>query len=161
LVGLIFADSLFAEANRPLPHPLPSHPGNVFLAGEEVVIPAPPGQVNTWRMHNYDDKIIAKGTIKDGRVELGKLPVGYYKIVRGAPGQYTNRTFVAVLEPLRAPTPKTSPIGIDVAMAWFFPEKDKMQPVARLCELAGVSRVRDRLLWGEMEPKRGEFVAHT
>ncbi len=155
------ASLLSANGVRKIPHPLPSHPGNIFLVGEDVNVPAPPGEVSTWRMHNYDDNIIAKGTIRDGRVELGKLPVGYYKIVRGAPGQYTNRTYIAVLEPLQAPTPKTSPVGIDVGMAWFFPEKQKMKPVARLCELAGINRVRDRLLWEEMEPKRGQFKAHT
>ena len=127
-----------------------------------MIVPAPPGEVTTWRMHDYDDKIISKGKIENGRIDLGQLPVGYYKIVRGAAGVFTNRTYIGVLEPLRAPTPRRSPIGIDVGMAWFWPSsKDKMQEVANLCQLAGMNRVRDRLLWGELEPERGKFVPHT
>jgi hypothetical protein len=150
-----------AEPNRAIPKPLPSHPGNIFLAGENVIISPPPGEVQTWRMNDYDDKMIAHGDIKDGGIDLGKLPVGYYKIVRGAPAQYTNRTWIGVIEPLRAPTPMTSPIGIDVAMAWCFPDKTNMEKVASICQLAGINHVRDRLLWGEIEPKRGEFVPQT
>lgn len=150
-----------AESNRVIPKPLSSHPGNIFLVGEEVVIPPPPGEVQTWRMHDYDDKMIARGEIKNGRIALGKLPVGYYKIVRGAPAQYTNRTWIGVIEPLRAPTPITSPIGIDVAMAWIYPGKTNMENVASICQLAGINHVRDRLLWGEIEPKRSEFVPQT
>ena len=42
-------------------------------------------------------------------------------------------------------------------MAWFYP-KDKMATVANLCALAGMNRVRDRLSWPELEPKKGEFL---
>ena len=140
---------------RSIPEALASHPGNIFLAGENVVVPAPPGEVQTWRAVDYDGKIAAKGLLKDGKVEAGALPVGWYKIVRGV-GHVTNRTFVCVLERLRAATPLTSPVCIDVAMAWFFPP-EKMSEVASLCRLAGINRVRDRLLWEELEPKRGEF----
>jgi hypothetical protein len=45
-------------------------------------------------------------------------------------------------------------------MAWFFP-KEKMEEVASLCALAGMNRVRDRLTWEQMEPKRGEFSGHN
>lgn len=166
LLMAIFLKTVFAApvlgSNREIPRPLPSHPGNIFLSGEDVVVPAPPGEVKTWRMLDYSDTIIAKGDIKDGRVDLGKLPAGYYKIVRGAPGLITNRTWIGVLEPLRAPTPQTSPIATDLAMAWFFPSSRKqMEEAASLCQLAGMNRVRDRLLWSELEPERGKFVPQT
>ena len=146
-------------APRSIPHPLPAHPGNIFLAGENIVITAPPGDVDTWRAVNYENKVAAKGRIIDGKAEIGSLPVGWYKVVRGV-GHVTNRVFLGVLEPLRAPTPLTSPVCIDVAMAWFFP-KDKMGEVANLCQLAGINRVRDRILWSKMEPERGRFDGHN
>ena len=96
---------------------------------------------------------------EEGRAELGKLPVGYYEL-RGDGGAGSNRVTLGVLEPLRAPTPLTSPIAIDVAMAWFFP-KERMAAPANLCALAGINWVRDRLLWPEIEPKRGEFAPST
>ncbi len=145
-------------ANRTVPHPLPSHPGSIFLAGEAVSVPAPPaGDGDTWRAVDYEGRSVAEGWVTAGPVELGRLPVGYYELQRSA-GQVTNRLSVGVLERLHAPTPLTSPIGIDVAMAWFY-SKDKMPDVANLCALAGVNRVRDRLSWPELEPQKGVFAA--
>jgi hypothetical protein len=127
------------------------------LAGENIVVNEPPGEVGTWRAVDYDGRVAAKGRLRNGKAEVGPLPVGWYKVVRGV-GHVTNRVFLAVIEPLRAPTPLTSPIDIDVAMAWFFP-KEKMSEVANLCQLAGINRVRDRLLWEPLEPKRGQIVS--
>jgi hypothetical protein len=143
--------------NRTIPDPQPAHPGNVFLAGEAVVVPAlPPGDSDAWRAVDYDGRVIAEGTVKTGPISLGRLPVGYYEIQRAA-GQATNRLSLAVLNRLRAPTPLSSPICIDVAMAWSYP-RDKMPDVASLCALAGVNRVRDRLSWPELEPEKGVFA---
>jgi hypothetical protein len=141
---------------RILPRTLPSHPGNIFLTGEPIVVAEPPGQVDTWRVVDYDNKVVAKGNFQNGFAKVSPLPVGIYKIVRGV-GQITNRAWIGVLEPLHAPTPKTSPIAVEVGMAWFFPAKEKMKEVTSLCQLAGINRVRDRLLWEKMEPKRGVF----
>ncbi len=151
------ADGL--NINRTIPRTLPAHPGNVFLAGEDVVVAAPPGPVETWRLVDYENKLVKSGEIKDGKADVGRLPVGWYKIVRGK-GHITNRTFACVIEPLSARTPLTSPICLDVGMAWFWP-KEKMGDVANLCQLAGINRVRDRLNWQQMEPKRGEFAGHN
>jgi hypothetical protein len=150
-----------AELNtRVIPQPLAAHPGNIFLSGEPVVVEAPPNGVQAWRAVNYEGTTVAQGRWDaDGRARLGKLPVGYYEL-RSGPGTGTNRVTLGVLEPLRAPTPLTSPIAIDVAMAWFFP-KERMAAPANLCALAGINWVRDRLLWPEIEPKRGEFVPDT
>ena len=156
LLGLGFLPKAYA-ASRTIPQPLPSHPGNIFLAGEHVILPAPPpGDGDTWRVVDYEGRVVSEGTIKSGQIELGPLPVGYYELHRRA-GQGTNRASFGVLEKLRAPTPLTSPIGIDVAMAWFYP-KEKMPAVASLCALAGMNRVRDRLNWAELEPTKGVFA---
>jgi hypothetical protein len=160
LGALIWAGTL-ADAGagtRVMPRPLPSHPGNIFLAGETVTVPAlPASDGEAWRAVDYEGRIVAEGRIKAGSVELGRLPVGYYEVWRGGAGA-TNRLSIGVLEGLRAPTPLSSPIGIDVAMAWFFP-KETMGSVANLCALAGMNRVRDRLSWPELEPRKGEFAA--
>jgi hypothetical protein len=142
---------------RAIPRPLASHPGNIFLAGKQVSVAAPSGGAGSWRAMDYEGKTVAEG--QGGHAELGKLPVGYYELA-WSEGVVSNRVSLGVLEPLRAPTPLTSPIGIDVAMAWFFP-KESMAAPANLCALAGMNRVRDRLSWPELEPKRGEFAADT
>jgi hypothetical protein len=160
VLGALIWASFLAEAGagtRVIPHPLPSHPGNIFLTGETVTVPAlPAGDGDAWRVVDYDGQTVAEGRVKAGPVELGCLPVGYYEIWRSA-ARLTNRLSLGVLEGLRAPTPASSPIGIDVAMAWFYPE-EKMGSVANLCALAGINHVRDRLSWPELEPKKGEFA---
>jgi hypothetical protein len=148
-----------APLKRDIPRTLPSHPGNIFLVGENVIVAEPPGEVDTWRVVNYENKTIRSGAFKDGKADVGLLPVGIYKIVRGE-GHITNRVFAAVLEPLKAPTPTTSPIGIDVAMAWIYSGK-QMTNVINICQLAGMNWVRDRMSWPELEGKRGMFAPHT
>jgi hypothetical protein len=159
LAGLGF----HAEADpvsRTIPRPLPSHPGNLFVAGEEVVIEAPARAVGTWRAVDYGGRQVCEGRLDgDGRAQLGKLPVGYYELLCGV-GNLTNRVTLGVLEPLRAPTSLASPIAIDVAMAWFF-TKERMAAPANLCALAGINWVRDRLSWPELEPARGQLAANT
>lgn len=163
LVGLVILFLnvvVLAEPNqRAIPQTLPSHPGNIFLAGEQVVVERGKVEGESWKTLNYEGQVVTEGRFKEGKAELGKLPVGYYEVV-SASGNNSNHVSIGVLEPLHAPTPRTSPIGIDVAMAWFF-SGERMKEVASLCQLAGMNRVRDRLLWEEMEPKRGEFVKGT
>jgi hypothetical protein len=146
------------QAARAVPAPLPDHPGNIFLAGEDVTVPVPAEDGTAWSAIDYDGKIAAEGRTSGGRAAAGRLPVGWYEVRwgEGAGGA----TAAAVLERLAAPTPTTSPIGCDVAMAWFYGE-EKMPAVANLCALAGVNWVRDRLNWAEAEPERGRFAEAT
>ncbi|WCJ60237.1 hypothetical protein NXS98_03655 [Fontisphaera persica] len=133
-------------------------PGNVYLAGEEVVVPVPGGGEG-WELLSYRDESRVPVTLQGGRAVLGRLPVGFYRLraSNAAPGVWIS---LAVIEPLKSPTPARSPIALDVAMAWFYPP-EKMEAAARLCALAGVNWVRDRMTWRELEPERGRFAAAT
>ncbi|PWU16583.1 MAG: hypothetical protein C5B50_13400 [Verrucomicrobia bacterium] len=139
-----------------LPQPLSSHPGNIFLAGEEVVISLQGSPGEDWEAKDYERQIVARGKLQEGRANIGRLPVGYYEVWFGS-ATSSNHVSAGVLEPLHALSPASSPIGIDVAMGWFFP-KEKMAAVANLCRLAGFSHVRDRMTWGELEPERGKLA---
>ncbi|MCX8157285.1 MAG: hypothetical protein N3J91_12705 [Verrucomicrobiae bacterium] len=133
-------------------------PGNVFLTGEEVVVSLPAGGQG-WELCSYRDETRVPVVTREGRALLGRLPVGFYRLraTNAAPGVWTS---LAVIEPLKAPVSPRSPIALDVAMAWFYPP-DKMDAAARLCALAGVNWVRDRMTWRELEPERGQFAATT
>ncbi len=137
-----------AAATQGAPRPLATHPGNIFLADEEVTI-AGTAASGTWAVVDYDERVMAEG---QGDVRPGKLPVGYYEVRQG-----TNRVSLAVLAPLKALPAPDSPLGVDVAMAWFY-KPERMPEAANLCALAGMNWVRDRLNWAEMEPKRGELL---
>ncbi len=149
------AASLHAGA-RPVPQPLPKHPGNIFLQGEEVTIRAPAGDSATCRLFDYESRMLGEYRLAGEQVNLGKLDPGYYEVLREG-RQRTNRVSVGVLEKLRAPTPGGSPICSDGALAWLVPP-GQIREVASLAALAGVNWMRDRLSWPEIEPARGQFV---
>jgi len=146
------------DNGRTIPAPLPDHPGNVFLEGETVSVPVSAPDAAPWRVVDYEKREAARGRVANGRASLGRLPVGWYEVRWGE--EPAKRVSAAVLAPLRAPTPTTSPIGCDVAMAWFYPEP-QMADAANLCALAGVNWVRDRLAWGHVEPEPGTFREKT
>jgi hypothetical protein len=154
LLTIANINALADTAVRTLPKPLPSHPGNIFLAGEEVVLPIPTNEIGAWRLLDYDGKELGKPVAQEGKLDLGCLSVGFYSVHAESPTRWIS---CAVLEPLKSPTPYDSPVGIDVAMSWFFPTNE-MDAVANLCTLAGVNRVRDRLSWQQMEPQRGKWL---
>lgn len=141
---------------RTIPEPLPAHPGNIFLAGEDVIVPLPSRPAETWQLVDYDDRPVPGWTLQDGRAQLGRLPVGFYRL-QSTSAPSADWISLGVLAPLRAPTPVTSPIALDVAAAWFYPQ-DKLDAAANLCALAGINWVRDRLNWSQMEPQRGQFA---
>jgi len=155
-----------------VPLPLPERLGNVCTEKDEVrvVLPAGFDKAVSWEARDLDGKNVARGAYKAGmtHVELGRQPVGWYRIegLDGA-GKPVAWTTAAVLKRLAVPVPSDSPIRIDTANAWFTrtgePERDrrKMAAFASLAALAGVSGVRDRLTWGDLEHAPGEFYAAT
>ena len=133
IVVLVCASVTLASAQdsggleRTLPKPLAEHPGNVFLAGEEVVVPLPGDFAGPWRVLDYDGKQIAAGK-GPGKISLGKVPVGYYEIAREG-GKLP--IGIGVLAPLAVPTPRTSPIGVDASAPWSL--GGKLPEAANLC----------------------------
>jgi len=159
---------------REVARPLPGHPGNVFLAGEEVQIPVLPGPA-LWRAYDYDDRMVADGNIRSGQavVRPGRMGIGWYRLdLLTAKGEAVGHSTFAVIEPLAAPTPQDSPVCLDSATCWFssgyrFPgdptesRKRNMDIHANLAALAGANWIRDRMDWGGMERTRGTFSADT
>jgi hypothetical protein len=147
-------------AGTPTLRPLAGHPGNVFLADETVAVSVPgPG---AWSLVNEAGRVWRTNLAGPGSVTLGTLPVGWYELRRdGAPWAGSNRVALAVLAPRASRRTDragaASPIGLDVAMAWFYPA-ERMPAAANLCALAGVHWVRDRLNWREIEPARGHLA---
>jgi len=151
----VVAESHGAEV-KPLVRPLPNHPGNVFLAGEEIVVPLAVRDGENWQSIDYDGKPVAKGTAQGGKARLGRLPVGYYELRQG-----DTATTIGVLAPLSAPVSPASPIAVDVAMSWSYPTTVEKTSAASLCKLAGAAWVRDRMAWSEIEPGRDRFAQAT
>ncbi len=144
------------------------HAGNVFLLGESVSVRLPDGieHVRQWRVADEMEGEIGRGELADAqsdRVELGDLPVGWYRIgLFDASGEELGWTTAAVLAPLAAPTPQDSPICVDSAAAWFAEDDPaKQEQLTRLAALAGVNWVRDRMRWRDVQRAEGEFITDT
>ena len=144
---------------REIPKPLPHHPGNIFLEGEDVVVPLPDKTAGIWKLYNYEDQILAEIRPRGDKAICGRLPIGFYRL--RPDGRQTNEwVSVGVLAGLKSPTPASSPIGADTAAAWFY-APEKIPDVASICALAGLNWVRDRLSWAEMEPEKGKLIAES
>jgi hypothetical protein len=142
---------------RPISAPLQDHPGNIFLANETVTVRLPSTGSTNWQMYDYDGQLVAQAKPEGEWLSFGTVPVGYYEIGPKTNDVTVRRVALGVLERLHAPTPQDSPIGLDVAMSWFYPEA-KMPAVANLCALAGINWVRDRLNWAQIESEKGQFA---
>lgn len=163
-------ESASLPATRTLPAPLEGHPGNIFLAGEAVEVRLPeslPAEAVPWRLLDDRHRVLRSGELSvaaSGSREalpLGALGVGWYRVEFG-PAEATEPvawTTAAVLNPLRAPVPGDSPVCVDSAAAWFARDDQVHQrKLANLAALAGVNWVRDRLRWGDLQPRPGALV---
>ncbi len=149
--------------------PAPQHPGNVYLEGERLAVALPPAfkACSSWRLCDADGRAVAGGTAA-AVADAGTQPVGWYRFEGlDVAGAVCARTTAAVLRKLTVPVPADSPVRIDTANAWFTRtgneegDRRKMEAFARLAALAGVSGVRDRMTWSELEPECGTFKAET
>src|SRR5262249_49015497 len=96
------------EPGGTIPAPRASHPGNIFLTTEDVVVPVAAGDGGGWQAVDYDGKVVGSGMVgASGTASLGKLGVGYYEVRRTGGASPGPRVTAAVLEPLHAPTPLT------------------------------------------------------
>lgn len=127
------------------------HPGNTYLTGEPVRL-AVPAAWTSWRVIDVEGKEIATGT--DHTADLGPLPTGYYELRPTAGG--ADRVTAAVLAPV---TPsETTPIALDTGMAWFYSDPEQVRDACALCRRAGVTWVRDRASWPELQPARDTWA---
>jgi hypothetical protein len=166
--GLFFLFVLMGGSawSATVPAPLPDHPGHVFAEGERLAVARPPSFTAgaPWVLRTADGADVARGVCgADGEtIDAGAQPVGWYRLE--SVGAYTT---AAVVRRLAAPVPTDSPVRIDTANAWFTRTKDeandrrKMAAFASLAALAGVSGVRDRMTWGELETAPGVFRPGT
>lgn len=131
------------------------HPGNVYIAGEYVRVGVP-ATWTTWRAVDVEGKEAGRGSVRDGKADLGKLPIGYYEVREK---QGSERITAAVLAK-NLPVENT-PIALDASVSWFYPEAEQIRDACTLCRLAGVKWVRDRASWPEIETARGTWAADT
>jgi hypothetical protein len=134
------------------PAAVASRPGNVHVAGETVRVTIPATWAG-WRAIDVDGKEVGHGSSSNAPVDLGKLPVGYFEVLESAGTGVVTAAVVAAVTPVA-----DTPIALDTAISWFYPEPQKIRDACTLCRLAGVEWVRDRLSWPELQPARGAWA---
>ncbi len=164
LAAVLIAFNTSAQERTP-PTPMPNHPGNVYVEGEDVVVVLPenlPPAATHWRALDDRGNVVSQGTIKDS-VALGTIGIGWYDVeFLDADGQKVARTTAAVLAPWNTSIPDDSPVCLDGAVSWFATDDPVTQEAyASLTSLAGANWIRDRLRWREIEPERGSFAPPT
>ena len=154
---------------RTIPTPLADRLGNVYLATETVYVKVPtetPKEARSWRVLDDKGRMVRSGVFAEdsnappSRIRLEQLPVGWYRVeFLDVLRSCLHWTTAAVLKKLSTPVPQDSPICIDSATAWFAKNRpDDQARLASLAALAGVSWIRDRLTWRELETKPGQFT---
>lgn len=148
------------------------HPGNVFSLGDEVRIPilAKPGRRATrWRLHDdrltllREEPLAPAGRRSGPTADVGVLGVGWYRIeFLDVAGKPVESTTAAVLATPRVPAHTDSPVCVDAAVSWYLQQDlTDRERLVRLASAAGVSWIRDRLRWRELEPAAGAFAGRT
>lgn len=151
-------------------------PGNLFYAGEKVVVkmvlPAnadeEPSKA-TVSLFDENNSLLRKRDIPvpdekgaRGTDKIGKLPPGYYTYVVEFifPGESTSSEFLkfgVIREPERIFTPGESPFGIDAFMSWRLSDADTMENACEIMHRTGIEWVRDRISWNHIQPEPGKW----
>ena len=154
------------QVARQVPQPLRDHPGNVFVKGETVTVPLPPGAAKARHWRVLDERLAEGGRGKVGavkRIEVGALPVGWYQVeFLDETEQPLAFTTAAVLAALAEPVPQDSPVCLDVALSWLAeaPATD-FERLSNLAALAGANWVRDRIRWREVQRGPDDAIEGT
>jgi hypothetical protein len=155
--------------SRSVPTIAADHPGNIFVAGEPVTVKVPqdlPQQTARWEAADDRGTVISQGQVSRGAsalLNLGSLGIGWYRLnFLDASGKTVAWTTACVLTRLTVPTPQDSPICVDSATSWFARnDAPKQERFAYLASLAGVSWIRDRMSWGDVQTSADAFAQST
>ncbi len=135
--------------------------GNIFfewediyfrINSEDLILKEPIKiEVKDW---SKNKKIIKEIEIKKaGTLNLGKLEKGYYSL------SYKKEkiNFGVVVNPNKRKFANNSPFCLDVGACWFFENEKSLKDAISIIKSLGVSCIRDRFSWREIEKMKGEF----
>lgn len=148
-------------------------PANVFTTEQKIAFESTDqiavGQWN-WRVINWQGEELHRGLweAKQGTLELPELPVGYYRLqLQDKQGNWNYWVpFARILSLSEREINPDSPYAMDSAQSWLASPGyagNTLQPpnayelISDLEQAAGLSMVRERLSWGEVNPEPGVY----
>ncbi|MGQ9698335.1 MAG: glycosyl hydrolase [Armatimonadota bacterium] len=153
-------------------------PGNVFFAGDPVALrvtlsdaDSPEPAELAYTVVDFDGKLLFSGRFgwnprTDVRmvhtIAVPARGTGYYELQwalkRAGSSVLTGRTSFAIVEnPAKRTYREESPLALDAGFSWFYMTPERLETAAKLARAAGLTCLRDRLLWAGTEPAKGRF----
>lgn len=132
------------------------HTGNIFVDNEPVRFHIKNSADANLSIINYEGEDVFERSLPTGEsmVEMGVLPKSHYTIIVRSGDEVKEIYFGVVPSPESRPRLEDSNIASDLAMSWLV-KPDRFNDLAKLTKLSGITWVRDRISWGEIEPQRG------
>lgn len=169
LLGLaVLSLGIAAAPAREAPDPASGQFAHIFTEGAEVVVRLPAdlrGKAVRWAAADERGTAGPQGEFAPGAetASLGAVGLGWYRIgFLDAAGNEVGWTTAAVLARAPLPVRDDSPVCTDAATAWFaHSDPVRQERFAILAALARTNWVRDRMTWGEAEPRPGELAEKT
>mgnify|MGYP000966781466 CR=1 FL=1 len=143
-------------------------PGNVFTT--EPLVFQSVTNFGSWRWRVVDwqgkEKLRGQWDAKGGALTLPQLPIGYYRLqLQDKRGNWSYWAPFARISPPERLKPE-SPYAMDSAQSWLaapgfsgnsLQPENSYQLISDLEKLAGLSMVRERLSWPEVNPSPGVY----
>ncbi len=131
-------------------------PGDVFFPGDGRFQAAGRKSSSPYELRDAFGRLIRKGRMRNGTIELSGLPCGYFWVTT----EGRERSFCILSE--FAGDARRSPFAVDVAVRGGLGSfRGRMQEgiyfYRRLLECSGSAVFRERFYWFEIERKRGEW----
>ena len=131
-------------------------PEDVFFSGEKRFLAGEKNSESSYELHDAFGRLLRKGRMRNGFIELSDLPCGYYWFF--ADGK--ERSFCIL--PPAAEEGRDLPFAVDVAVRGGLGDfrgemKKGIRFYRRLLELSGLTAFRERFYWSEIERKPGVF----
>ena len=144
-------------------------PGTVFHTGQMLEFRLRGGQApERFRIVSLEGETVASGNWPaSGALVLPNPGIGYYSLYLedGACVREGKRTFAVVADPAAFARNPKSFFSVDSAQSWLAAPDytgpllsgDAYGTVIELCRLGGFGSVRERISWGQCEPRPGEY----
>jgi len=139
-----------------------NHVGNVFVEDESVQFHLNITAGANLIVTDYNGKNIYKGKSSAGEsdVELGKLAKGYYVLTIKTDDESKDVYFAVIPSTENRSDVKDSAIATDLATSWLV-KPEQFDDLAKLTKLCGLTWIRDRITWGELENPRNKWIGNT
>jgi len=138
------------------------HVGNVFVENKPVQFHVKMESDASLFVVDYYGKNVYKGKASAGEsdIEFGKLAKGYYVLTVKADDESKDLYFAVIPSVENRPDVKDSAIATDLATSWLV-KPEQFDDLAKLTKLCGLTWIRDRITWGELENPRSRWITNT